>query len=60
MLWTHWTKDYEIFGISLRNPENLKMMIFNTKVLKITKIMILADFSQNIGSDKKNVMNITH
>ena len=36
------------------------MMIFNTKVLKITKIMILAEISQNMADDNRNVIEITH
>ena len=37
-----------------------KMMIFNTKVLKITKFMILAEISQNMADDNRNVMKYTH
>ena len=51
---------YEIFGKSLRFPENREIMIFNTKVLKITKIMILAEISQNMDDGNSNVIRMTH
>ena len=35
-------------------------MIFNTFVLKITKFMILAEISQNMADDNRNVIEITH
>jgi len=36
------------------------MMIFNTFVLKITKFMILAEISQNMADDNRNVIENTH
>jgi hypothetical protein len=60
MCLTHFGVFQEIFGKSLRFPENRKRSIFNTKVLKIDKIQILAEISQNMVDDNINVIENTH